>query len=280
MQSLKSVAGALLLASTLSGCVAAVVPVVAGGAAARHRIKTSQTRQARRSVPVAPTTATQAQAQAKAQSGADRSASVSGQATASMPQPVAVAALPADPAQTQVGRIYQGRLPSPHAEATDQTGPNGAPTASATASWAALGRYVAGHLTPIDSVLLARGDQSHPRAVPCAGKPLAVLAPAALVTAAKAKADDRVWLDALHTLGVSLLTYGPGEKAGSTAGDLPAVATPADLPAMRASAGARYCVVALAGREPADFPNAWTSDTTPAAYRDRWGAGWFLFSAR
>ncbi len=140
-------------------------------------------------------------------------------------------------------------------------------------------------------MLLARGGPPASPAPSCGGLPLAVLAPATLVEAAARNAADRSWLDALHTLNVTLVLTGTSPtagaalaKAGSPApipGDTLFVPTaPADMPAIRAKVAARYCVLAVAGRDAADFPNGYLPGTTPAAYRDRWGAGWFLFSPR
>lgn len=283
MRSIRMVGLLCLLGPALSACVAVAVPVVVGGVAARHTIRA-------KGAVDSPAPAASAKLQARGSTTpASVAASPGAPVTATPPTPVEQ--LPTDLSKVQAGRFYKGELPAPRAAA--DPGPPTTSLATVPASgeretgWAALGHYVAGNMAPDHGVLLAPGGAPGSPWLPCAGKPTAVLASAAVITAAANNEADRSWLDALHTLGIKLIVFGPvGMKparlgsAFAAGDDLFTVASPVDLPAIRARAAARHCVIALAGQGGADFPNGYTPDTTPPAYRDRWGAGWFLFPPR
>lgn len=143
-------------------------------------------------------------------------------------------------------------------------------------------------------MLLARAsDSADPRWIACEGKEPAVLAPVKValgpVPPSGVGEQARQWLGALNTLGVKLVfVAGDNGEAEAARAALAKAGLPAPVPgdtlmvggsavSLRANVAARYCVVALAGRVAADFPNALTPATSPPALQQIWGAGWFLF---
>ena len=143
-------------------------------------------------------------------------------------------------------------------------------------------------------MLLARGsDSADPRWIACEGKEPAVLAPVPValgpIPANGMGEQARQWLGALNTIGVTLVFVAADDGQAEVAR---AALAKAGLPApvagdtllvggsavsVRASVAAHYCVVAVAGRVAADFPNSLTPATSPPALQQIWGAGWFLF---
>ena len=283
----------LLVAGCLSGCIAAAVPLAAaGGVAASATARPDRTsREERRA-------AKRAAKQAKREQAA----------APPLPTPKP---LPSDPAQRRAGQFYAGSLPRPDGgiappapTAEVQPAPITPPSVSngdtppvvspARATWADLGHYVAGHLPATRSVLLVRGsDSADPRWMTCEGKEPAVLAPVSAslgpVPANGIGEQARQWLGALNTIGVKLVFVAADDGQAEVAR---AALAKAGLPApvagdtllvggsavsVRANVAARYCVVAVAGRVAADFPNALTPATSPPALQQIWGAGWFLF---
>ena len=280
--SIVSLLGAAML---LSGCVVAAVPLVTGSLIARKAATGKRT----------PATATLAPADADGAIAAVR--------------PVIVA-MPDDPAQMVPGtfntgnfptaRPATGAMPTPLVVAGSSTAVTGPAPVGVGVGWPELVRFVA--ITKgaaRHSALLVRGGAlADPRWVGCAGKKTAVLAPVSLIVKGPAERPiaerDLGWIVALPTIGTALVVVadGPAEAAAArtafaraglprpVVGDTLLIASSeADLPAVRAAVGARYCVVALAGRRAADFPNALLPASTPPALADQWRAGWFLFDA-
>lgn len=272
--------GALLLgAGTLSGCVAAAVPLVTGGLVATkaasessgtRRTKTRRARPVRAAAPV------------------------------SVQRPAAPLA-PAEPSTMRPGITYAGTLPSPSAGLTPGGG-TGASRPAADAGWTKVGRYVAGlPSTQTNSVLLLRGSTSEtPAWSPCAGKPRAVLA--RLETAATQEdgkwhftREPQQWLEALQTLEIPVIFTSPAPasmrpevegtfRAAGLAklldlGGLRLGLQPSAMPAERAAIATRFCIIAVAGQDAADFPNALLPETSPPVLAATWGAGWFRIPA-
>lgn len=234
------------LAVSLSGCVAALIPLAASGVVGRRAIHHRT---------AAPAAAIAAPA---------------GQPLTARPQSVA--------AMTP-GQVYAGSLPPPPgiAETAAMPARVAAPPA---ATWSDLLHYVAGRLeTDTDSVLIARHTPGvEPHWVPCAGKPEAVIVSTA--AAAADKADSH--LDALRLLGYALIFTSPqprvrdpyvakgsGGAHGFAAGDAFIQMVPGAEGGARARIAARYCVVAIAGRTAADFPDAMVPGAAGAI------PGWF-----
>lgn len=270
----------LAAAPALSGCIAAAAPVLAGSMIARVTVLKDK--------PAAGDGAT-------TMAGTARS-------TQQAPPTPSVAPVPADLTTAVPGRLYAGALPAPVTDVASL--PPGDATAAPSVArddhgWPALVRFVARtRAAPGHSALLTHGGVlANPRWVGCDGKPPAVLAPVSIVLGGGGKPGaiaerDLGWIVALPLMGTALVLVadGPAEAAAvraafaradivrPVAGDtLVTVTSEAALPAARASVGARYCVVAVAGRRAADFPHALLPTTTPAVLAEQWNAGWFWF---
>lgn len=257
-------------ALALSGCIAAAIPVVAGGAVARSAAKKKA---AAPPAPVKP-------------ADASRTTVVA----APLPPP-----LPSDSAQIRPGQVYTGAMPRPGvALVTPAPATMPAPAAS---DWSDVGHHVAAELSPEHSVLLARGsDAADPRWVSCKDKPLAIVATVSSVLAGDAvDPSARQWLDALRVLEVRPVLIAStateatavreafakaGLGAPTDADTLMLATSDGRMPAIRADVGTRYCVLAVVGRTAADFPNGLTPTTTPPALAPLWGHGWFLLAGR
>lgn len=281
---MRAVAPLLLMVATapaLSGCIAAAAPVLASGMIARVTVLKDKPAAAKvaaeRTDTPPPTVAPPPGAIARSGPGPTSAEAPAG--------PTGLAAASPDTA-TMGDEMAAGETTAAAIGANEP-------------GWPALVRFVARNKTvPSHSALLVRGGAvADPHWVGCEGKPPAVLAPVSLVlrgegSAGKIAERDLGWIVALPLMGTALVLVadGPAEATAARAafartdmarpivGDtLVTVASEADLPAARAAVGARYCVMALAGRRAADFPHALLPASTPAVLASQWNAGWFWF---
>lgn len=282
-------------ASCLSGCVAvAAIPAVAGGIAAKKASDYGTIARARRDQQA---TKRMAPLPTPASTPRDASASASTRSSArSTLHPTIDVPIPVDPRSMHPSIVDAKALPpagdAPQARSTP------AATAVSSSSWTNIGRYVAARSTaPTHSVLLVRGSSSDtPAWVPCSGKPRAMIVRLDTVLSL---AGERwqilpaaaLWLDAFRTLGIPVILIGSASveaRAGIKGafrdadldtllerGELRLGLDPAAMPAERASIAAKYCVIAIVGRDASDFPNASLPETSSPALMDKWGAGWF-----
>lgn len=268
----------------LSGCVAAIAPIVAAGAIGG---KTTHGRTRDRGATPAPSPVPPTR--------------VAATRTPSPIPPTRVAATPA-PSPTPPTRVAATRMPPPLSSAAAPVAPvlparvSPAPVARQAFGWRAMVTYVAqlvqAKVRPKYGAVLAPGSASG--FLPCGAKPFAVIVdadgtvlprPGAATGASVSTVEAARALDDLRFGHVTMLftTARPIGEASATESALeraklgPAMqgrellfgADGKDV--LRAAAAAQYCVLALVGDEAADF----SDQPLRGSVNPPWGTGWF-----
>ena len=238
---------------TLSGCVAAVASVLAGAAIGERGLRQPRTERPEWQVAVAAPAP-------RAVLPAPPTAPASRVAPAFAPGSVQLTELRALP-------------PPSAAKAPSRPEPGTGPDIPSAAGWRGLIRYVAERLTTktAGGVLPGAGGSA-----PCGDRPPAVMIDADVLEGpAGDRAEAASALGVLRTMGVATLAAADDPVVARTALRTAGLSDTANIPVVaRGAAGDtadRYCVVALAGRRPGDFP-----EERPLL--PRWDAGWFLLA--
>ena len=266
-------AGLLMLlagSTTLSGCAAALAPVIAGGAiGGRHVLHRKDGREA---TPPAPAT--------------------------SSPPPIAAAVRPA------------GRQPVSPSSAPPPAAPVPSPASVAlpTHEWRTMvvrvAEIVQANTKPVDGAVLAPGATlASPRFLPCEAMPLAVIvdaegtvlpasdAPPGTIVRTEEAAKSFGDLRFGHVTVMFTSSRPPAEMAATKAAleqaglgpvkdrELLMGASRGNKDAMRTAAAQRFCVVALVGDEPGDFSDQLAANAASSS-APIWGKGWFRIPAQ